>query len=79
HWDPTENSYSFCKQTAGYTTYYIQKGTVIFKNEETQEQVTIGPGGIIKLPKGDYQCKIISEIPLEFIQVLEWPAGWPKK
>ncbi|MFP6819481.1 hypothetical protein [Acinetobacter sp.] len=74
--EPRRSSNGFWQKTSGFITYYIQKGTVIFKNEETLEEVTLGPGCIVKLPGGDYECKVISEIRLEFIQVLELPDGW---
>ncbi|MRT38438.1 hypothetical protein GJV03_14815 [Acinetobacter sp. RIT698] len=78
HWDPANSINGFWAKTAGYTTYYIQQGTIIFINEETKEEVTAGPGCIVKLPRGDYLFRITSDIRLEFIQVLEWPDGWPK-
>lgn len=63
----------FWKYTAGYTTYYIQQGCVTFLNEDTHESVTLTDKKITNLPKGNYRCRIISDIRLEFIRVLEMP------
>ena len=72
-WDPSDSLTGFWKYTAGYTTYYIQQGSITFLNEDTQENVTVAAQNIINLPKGNYLCRIISDIRLDFIQVLEIP------
>ena len=75
NWEPGSIN-GFWLITAGYTTYYIQQGTVMYISEETNEELSAGPGCIVKLPKGDYLCKVTSDIRLEFIKVLEWPDGF---
>lgn len=47
-----------------------------FRNRDIDEEITVSPGDIIKLPRGDYVFKVVGNIRVELIQVSELPEGW---
>ncbi|WP_445115537.1 cupin domain-containing protein [Acinetobacter sp. WZC-1] len=76
HWNPTDSINGFWAHSSGITTYYIQKGTMLFRNRDTLEDITVSTGDIIRLPRGDYIFKVVGDTRVELIQVSELPEGW---
>lgn len=72
-WDPVDSINGFWAHSSGITTYYIQEGTMSFRNRDTDEEIIVSPGDIIKLPRGDYVFKVVGNIRVELIQVSELP------
>jgi len=76
HWNPADSLNGFWASSSGITTYYIQKGIMLFRNRDTLEEVTVSAGDIISLPRGDYIFKVLGDTRVELIQVSELPEGW---